>query len=148
MSLSAITQTALSGVFAAETVFEVVANNLANLNTAGFKASKVEFASQTSGGANPIQIGKGVRVAAITKDLSQGPISISPTPNPGTAIESDPGTAAAALVLSGAVELSNTDVGEQLADMSMASVQFHASIHAINTASQAWDMLLQLPRIG
>ena len=55
----------LSGLNANADVLSVIGNNLANINTVGFKASSVTFAdlvSQTVGGAsaNPMQIGLGV----------------------------------------------------------------------------------------
>jgi len=57
----------------------VIGNNLANLNTVGFKASNVNFAdlvSQSVGGpsANPMQIGLGVAVGQIRPSFTQGSI--------------------------------------------------------------------------
>src|SRR6185503_16988490 len=57
----------------------VIGNNLANLNTIGFKASTVSFmdlVSQTVGGAseNPMQIGLGVITGNISPVFSQGAI--------------------------------------------------------------------------
>lgn len=77
--------TAMGGISAAQTDLEVIANNIANLNTTAFKSSKVNFsevysttissgtgASETTGGTNPIQIGLGVEVSSVTKDFSSG----------------------------------------------------------------------------
>lgn len=68
---------ALSGLTANATALSVVGNNLANINTVGFKASTVNFSdlvSQTVGGSsfNPMQIGLGVGTSAITPNFSQG----------------------------------------------------------------------------
>jgi flagellar hook protein FlgE len=93
MGLSSVMQTALSGMSAATTIIDVTADNLANSQTPGFKTASVQFATlapqteslgalATSGnaGANPIQIGRGVQVAALSRDFSQGPIVASDQP--------------------------------------------------------------------
>jgi flagellar hook protein FlgE len=68
---------ALTGLNANETALSVVGNNLANINTVGFKASTVNFSqlvSQTVSGASfdPMQVGLGVATSAITPNFSQG----------------------------------------------------------------------------
>ena len=77
---------AVSGLQAHQTFMDVVGNNIANVNTTGFKAGTVEFEdllSQTmsgaglpqsalAGGTNPAQVGLGVRLAAIGTNFSQG----------------------------------------------------------------------------
>lgn len=68
----------ISGLQAHQTFLNVVGNNIANINTPGFKGSSVRFAdlmSQdlTAGTAgNPQQVGLGVRAASINRDFSQG----------------------------------------------------------------------------
>ncbi len=78
--------TAASGLLSHQRKLDVVANNLANLNTVGYKTSRVVFADlmyetlQSSsasrnpdfGGTNPLQVGTGVRVAQISKLFTQG----------------------------------------------------------------------------
>lgn len=71
----------LSGLQANATALNVVGNNLANINTAGFKRSMVNFGqimsdtvSGISGGGNPIQIGLGVGTAEIVAKFEQGSI--------------------------------------------------------------------------
>src|SRR5208283_2362041 len=93
MSLASAMSTALTGLNASETQIDVIGNNLANANTAGFKASDVLFANQflqtqsvgsaptaTNGGTNPQQQGLGVEVADITPNFSQGTISAANSP--------------------------------------------------------------------
>jgi flagellar hook protein FlgE len=77
---------AVSGLQAHQTFMDVVGNNIANVNTTGFKAGTVEFedllsqtmhgagapASAITGGTNPAQIGLGVRLAGIGTNFSQG----------------------------------------------------------------------------
>ncbi len=75
----------VSGLRAFKSQLDVIGNNIANLNTIGFKSSRVSFQemmSQTwnagtgpsagSGGTNPLQVGLGVTVGAIDADTSQG----------------------------------------------------------------------------
>lgn len=77
--------TAIGGMAAGQTKISVVADNIANMNTIGFKASNVNFSDvyyRTSstgqaptgqmGGINPKQTGIGVQTASITRDFSAG----------------------------------------------------------------------------
>jgi len=75
---------AVSGLRAHQTMADVIGNNIANVNTTGFKSSRVEFAdtlsqlqqagslaNESTGTVNPTQVGLGVKVAAT--QLSQTP---------------------------------------------------------------------------
>jgi flagellar hook protein FlgE len=77
----------VSGLKAFQTMLDVAGNNLANVNTIGFKGSSVTFAellsqtirqasgpSGTLGGVNPQQMGSGVVVSSIKRNMSQGSI--------------------------------------------------------------------------
>ncbi len=77
----------VSGLQAHQKMLDIAGNNLANVNTTAFKASRITFsellnetikkASQPTsviGGTNPQQMGSGVGVAGITPNLSQGNI--------------------------------------------------------------------------
>jgi flagellar hook protein FlgE len=69
----------LSGMNVHQQKLGVIGNNLANLNTVGFKASIVQFSdlvSQSLGGAsdNPMQVGLGVAIGQISPNFSQGGI--------------------------------------------------------------------------
>src|SRR5262249_6062252 len=60
-------------------------NNLANINTVGFKASDVTFAdlvSQSLGGdtEDPVQVGLGVATGSITPNFGQGAIENTEVP--------------------------------------------------------------------
>ena len=83
----------ISGLKASQTALNVIGDNLANLNTAGFKSSRITFAdafsqtlepaqaaSSSLGSVNSIQIGSGTSVASIDMDFSQG--TITSTGNP------------------------------------------------------------------
>ena len=78
--------TAATGMTAQQTMVDVIANNLANVNTTGFKHSRVDFqdllyvnlqasgAEVASGVVNPsgVEIGSGVRVASTVKVYTTG----------------------------------------------------------------------------
>jgi len=93
MGLASALSTALTGLTAAETTIDVVGNNLANSNTAGFKSSSANFATQFlqtlslgsaptdgNGGTNARQLGLGTVAADITPNFNQGTIEISANP--------------------------------------------------------------------
>jgi flagellar hook protein FlgE len=76
---------AISGLRAHQTKMDVTGNNIANVNTVGFKGSQTVFQdtlsqviraggapAQDRGGTNPAQVGLGVKVAAITTNWTQG----------------------------------------------------------------------------
>lgn len=76
---------AISGLRNHQTMMDVVGNNIANVNTTGFKSSSVVFQdvlSQTLrgagapttviGGTSPAQVGLGSKVGAITTSFAQG----------------------------------------------------------------------------
>lgn len=71
--------TALSALNADSSAIDVVGNNLANLNTTGFKDSKAEFsdlmAQQLGSGSGSGQVGLGVGQLAAVQDFSQGSIT-------------------------------------------------------------------------
>lgn len=76
---------ALSGLSANQRAIDVVGNNLANLNTIGFKKSFLTFADvlgqslsgSVNGAGNPMEIGLGSRIAAIDQVFSQGSLRSS-----------------------------------------------------------------------
>jgi flagellar hook protein FlgE len=84
---------AISGLQANQTMLDVTANNLANLNTVGYKDQTVQFADALSeiyrgagaataslGGTSPIEVGAGVQVAGVETDESAG--TLQSTGNP------------------------------------------------------------------
>lgn len=75
----------ISGLRSHQTMLDVTGNNIANVNTAGFKSSSVQFEDTlsqltkgagaptgSSGGTNPAQVGLGVQVAGIATNFNQG----------------------------------------------------------------------------
>lgn len=289
MHLRAALQSGISGISAAELAISVIANNLANSQTAGFKASRAAYATQIpqtvspgaaptahGGGRNPTQIGTGVLPAEVSGDFSQGSIALDSSPtslavqgdglfilegptgerlysrdgrfsinadgelvsvgghrvlgygvdeslrlrrtqlvplrvpyglraagqngsaatltgfkitqdgrirgkltdgtsrdlgqivlarfanpsglarrgnnlfapgvNSGLPVESDPGEGGAGKMVAGAVELSNTDIGQGLVDLLLASTQFRANVQVLSTAGDLLDELANLGR--
>jgi len=81
--------TAATGMSCQQTNIDVIANNLANVNTNGFKKSRINFqdlmyqnlrmagASTSSGGQIPtgIQVGMGAKVVSVEKIFQQGDFS-------------------------------------------------------------------------
>ncbi|GAA4189010.1 flagellar hook protein FlgE [Microbacterium oryzae] len=75
----------ISGLRSHQTMLDVTGNNIANVNTAGFKGSSVQFEDSLSqlignpgipddqvGGKNPAQVGLGVQVAGVQTNFAQG----------------------------------------------------------------------------
>jgi flagellar hook protein FlgE len=75
----------VSGLRAQQQMMDVIGNNIANVNTNGYKSSSVQFAdllsqmtngasvpTATQGGTNPTQIGLGVTVAGVIGNFNQG----------------------------------------------------------------------------
>lgn len=93
MGLSRSLSTGASSLRAHQKKFDVIANNLANASTVGFKANRVTFADQfsqttslgqrpdtsggTTGGLNPVQFGLGVKVGAVQRNMDQGLIEVT-----------------------------------------------------------------------
>jgi flagellar hook protein FlgE len=71
----------LSGLAASSDSLNVIANNLANLNTDGYKDETLNFAdvfnqmSSVSGNGDPIQFGSGVQVEGETSNYADGTVS-------------------------------------------------------------------------
>ena len=74
----------VAGLTSHQTKMDVIGNNIANVNTYGFKSSRTSFSdvyyqsvksatggTETFAGNNPSTIGYGVQVASIDKDMSQ-----------------------------------------------------------------------------
>lgn len=76
----------VSGLRSHQTMMDVVGNNIANVNTAGYKSSRTTFqealtqvvrggtggVAAAAGGINPLQLGLGARLAAVDGVFTQG----------------------------------------------------------------------------
>lgn len=87
MGLGRSLQIAATGFSAVELGIQVTSNNVANVRSTAFKASRAEFtnlfydifqspraATDDDAGQNPIQIGQGTALGSVTLDLSEGEI--------------------------------------------------------------------------
>jgi len=104
---------------------------------------------------------RGVFTSGVTRDLGQirmakfanpdglvqqGQNMFSQGVNSGLPIEGDPGTQGIGSIVSGAVELSNTDIGKNLIELVLATTQYRGNARVISTAQQMLDELLNLRR--
>jgi flagellar hook protein FlgE len=84
---------AISGLDVNQAMLNDTANNLANVNTIGYKASSMTIAdsltqisrgasapTKTSGGSNPVQVGLGVQVNATRNEMSEGAFQTTNNP--------------------------------------------------------------------
>lgn len=85
MGITSSLVTGLSGLSANQSKLDVVGNNIANVNTVGFKSSRVDFKSQFSqtfsfgsapegdlGGTNPLQVGMGTVAGGVSRNFNAG----------------------------------------------------------------------------
>ncbi|MDD2464348.1 MAG: flagellar basal body rod C-terminal domain-containing protein [Desulfobulbus sp.] len=114
--LSAI-NSAVSGLQAYSLKTQATANNVANLNTEGFKRDVVTLSSQTP---------QGVR-ASVSKDQSAGALVAEST---------DTGTEM--------VEQSNVDLVQEMPDLIMEKNGFSANIKTLQTTDQMMESLINL----
>ena len=90
MGLTSALYSSLTGLNANQQRLDVIGNNIANVNTVGFKSSRLDFQtlfSQTlsnggapgsdTGGTNPIQVGLGTKEGAITRDFNDGSTQVT-----------------------------------------------------------------------
>src|SRR6185312_12499326 len=82
--------TGLSGLSTSQSQIDVVGNNIANVNTIGFKSSRLDFKTQflenfsfgtapssDQGGTNPLQIGLGTQAGAVSRNFGDGSLQVT-----------------------------------------------------------------------
>ena len=80
--------TSITGMTTSQSKLDVIANNIANMNTTAFKSSNLTFSelyfktlsdgsgpTSTTGGTNPMQVGLGVGLSGISVDFTAGSVS-------------------------------------------------------------------------
>ncbi|HXW90259.1 MAG TPA: flagellar hook protein FlgE [Terriglobales bacterium] len=78
---------ALSGLSASEQALNVISNNLANLNTTGYKDQSANFQSLfyqnvgSDGAGEPIQVGAGVQVGSVSTNFTNGTVNNTGVPS-------------------------------------------------------------------
>ncbi len=101
MTLVRALNAGISGLLAFQVRVDVIGDNLANVDTTGFKTARAEFQNLLSqnlgqgsgpsgslGGVNPVQIGLGTSVKSTPKNFSQGDLKATGLPS-DLAIEGD-----------------------------------------------------------
>ncbi len=116
--ISAI-HTAFSGLAAFGKQIEVVAHNVANVNTDGFKKSQTEFVEIPSGGVLPV----------VEKDDSSGPTVLHDSGGNQTA-----------------VELSNVELGEEAVQQILAQRSFEANLQTLRAGNALLGSILDLKK--
>lgn len=116
--MSAI-NSALSGLAAYAKQVEVSANNVANVNTDGFKGSQTQFVSMDIGGVLPV----------VQKDNSSGPTVLNNT-----------GYSPAQ------VQLSNVDLGEEAVNQILAQRGYEANLNTLRTADEMLGTILNMKK--
>ncbi|MDA8345033.1 MAG: flagellar hook-basal body complex protein [Thermaerobacter sp.] len=92
---------AVAGLDGEQTAMNVIGNNIANVNTTGFKSSSADFTTLLSqvlssgsspvltgtapgtpvlGGTNPVEVGLGVGIGSINQNMAQGPLQQTGNP--------------------------------------------------------------------
>jgi flagellar basal-body rod protein FlgC len=110
---------AFSGLGAYAKQVEVSANNVANVNTDGFKKSHTELISVETGGVLPV----------VRKDDSAGPTVLRDTSYGPTQ-----------------VEFSNVDLGEEAVNQIIGQRGFEANLQAIKTADDMLGRILDIKK--
>lgn len=110
-------QSALSGLQAYTLRTQATANNIANLNTEGFKKDKVTLSAQSPQG-----------VSATTGKVT--------TPGDMVPAETDQGESM--------VELSNVDLAQEIPALITGKASFSANIKSLQTADQMMQSLLDV----
>lgn len=119
----------ISALNALSTQMQVSANNVANMNTNGFQASRAQL--ETGQG------GQGVRVASIDKDTTPGPLvpGLETTRNPET------GRLAASRQY---VEGSNTDLAREFTQMTAVQRAYEANAVTIRSQDEMFGAVLDI----
>jgi flagellar hook protein FlgE len=101
MGLTSALYTGLTGLNNSQFRLDVIGDNIANLNTTGFKGSRTLFQTQfsrtisagtkpngTQGGTNPMQVGLGSAIGAVQRTFTPGSVETTGVPS-DLAIEGD-----------------------------------------------------------
>jgi flagellar hook protein FlgE len=155
MSLLSVLQTAHAGLSAAIVAVDAVSHNVSNSRTSGYKVIRpvnVTLPPGERGAA--VAIGTGVRVDGFVIDYAAGPMIVDPhiTERDEIRFEDEawdaelPTAIEEQLIEEGAIELSNTDVGEELVELILAEEQFLANANVFETADELLDELVHLQR--
>jgi flagellar hook protein FlgE len=153
MSLVSVLQTAHTGLSVAVIALDAVGHNVANSRTNGYKAIRPVNVTQPPGQRGAAtQVGTGVRVAGLVVDNSAGQQIVAGEQAEvrfeDQAWDSElPWAIEEQLIDEGVIELSNTDLGEELVALILAEEQFLANANVFETADELLDDLVNLARL-
>lgn len=124
-----MSETNLSALSAFGVGMAVSANNIANMNTEGFKASRVDYQTGPDG--------QGVAVGGILRDESPGPLI-------GSLVQSTDQATGRVEFLHGLTEGSNVDPASEFVRMIETQRAFEANIAAVRADEQMSGVVLNL----
>ena len=151
---------ARTGMDAQQTQMDVIANNLANVGTTGFKRQRAVFedllyqtlrqpgaqSTEQSALSSGLQVGT-LQLATFINEgglQSGGENLYYETASSGTATVTQPGENGAGVLNQGYVESSNVNVAEELVSMIVTQRAYELNSRAISTADQMLARLTQL----
>ena len=106
---------------------QVAANNVANMNTEGFRSSRVEYETGPDG--------RGVRVADISENTAPGPLVQG-----GEYVETEEGLRYEETLVEG----SNTDLATEMVQMIENEQAFAANVAALHTSMDMTGVLIDM----
>ncbi|MCK4540636.1 MAG: flagellar basal body rod protein FlgC [Spirochaetales bacterium] len=152
MGLFSSINTAATGLSAQRLRLDVIANNIANVDTTRtpeggpFRRSRVIFRPRVSQpyyrspflpAALDNGVGRGVRVVSVQKDMDQKPRLVYDPTHPD-AIQSGP--------RKGYVEMPNVNVVNEMVDMMSASRSYEANVALVNGSKSMFNRALEIGR--
>ncbi len=126
---------ALSALLGLSRKANVTANNIANINTPGFKSSRLNLSSNTPQTTGTNQIGRGVHVGSISTNFSQDAITQSSNPNEGSLTTSSE---------QATTEMSDVDLAIEIPTIMLTQRFMQANIKIIQSADEALGSLLDI----
>lgn len=155
MPLVSVLQTAHTGLTAAVVEVNAVSHNIANSRTNGYKVVRPVNVTQPPGERGAaIQIGTGVRVAGLEVGTSAGPFVVDKDHGEREELRFEdqawdgelPWAIEQQLEDEGVIQLSNTDLGEELVAMILAEEEFLANANVFEAADELLGDLVHLKR--
>lgn len=155
MSLVSVLQTAHTGLSSAVVAVDAVSHNIANSRSNDYKAVRQVNVTQPPGERGAaIEVGTGARVAGVVTDLSPGPFVVAENRNEQAEIRFEdqawdgelPWAIEQQLEDEGVIQLSNTDLGEELVALILAEEQFLANANVFENADELLGELVHLVR--
>ena len=140
-------QTGVSGLQQFQEDLQVIGNNIANVNTNGYKSASMHFEDQLSqsltNGSSLMQIGDGVATAAINSDFTQGALNTTSNPTDmaitgnGFFVVKDPASGASYVTRDGQFGL---DASGHLVTANGCRVQGYTGTPPFSSASTIGDL--------